>query len=1379
MKFQSLNVKCSIFAIACFLIVIFLFGITANAEQNPPPIGGGDSNGEWMIEDGDTIIRQNQEIRLKGNLTIENGGNLTLKNVTLKMNCSSDGEFKIEVQNGGSFYIYDDDNNKETNYDVSVITAYSTSKEYLFHVKEGGKMIMKNSELHECGPGGMGEEDKWGLIIWSFEIFIENNTISSNHNGIYCRGISTPRIVNNTFLKNNVDAIVVTDNSNPYIGNNYINGRIDSGRNDGIACGGSSNSIMRYNIIDDCSTGIGFYGSAKCEIVNTTIKNCRDGMYTSGVDSANLTLTNCSFENNGNWDIWFNDEGYCNITVINITSGDFHTKFKEGSKAERHDYFFLDVKVIDDENQVVSDANIRVRDNSNGDYNETFTTNDNGWKRWILLLVGIARDGGGTGYAPFTVDVSKDGRTVTKDDLSYWQKKSLELEMKIDFKLPEISNIQTKDITGDSITITWETNKDCDSRLKYGYDQNYDMDEYKSVLVKSHSIKITNLDPDTTYHFCVNSTDDYGNTNESADFIFKTMDTIPPEITNIKNSTPSGTSIIISWNTDEASDSTVEYGLDENYGNIISNESLVTSHTITLTDLFPDTLYHFCVKSTDNKTNTNVSSDFTFKTLDTVPPEIYDIKNSTPTGTSVTITWSTNELSDSLVNYGLDTNYGLIAYDPILTNFHNITITDLNSETLYHFCVNSTDANNNKNQSIDFTFKTQDITPPEIFNIDVIEITHNSAKISWNTNEPSNSILKYGKTVSYGLNKTNEDLVTDHVIELTGLNDETTYHFCVNSTDESNNSNQSEDFNFKTLDITTPEIFNIDIIEITDNSAKISWNTNEPSNSLLKYGKTVSYGLKKINQDVVTDHVIELTDLNSETTYHFCVNSTDESNNSNQSGDFTFKTLDITPPEITNIDIFEITHNSAKVLWDTNEPSKSIVKYGKIISYGLIQSNDDLVKSHLIELTHLSSESLYHFCINSTDESNNSNQSEDYTFETKDINPPENPNFKPENGSVVKLKRPVIIITFAEIVNITEVKLNKIDISSNLKTEDNIIFTYTPINDLPKGENTISIKAKDQNGNEMNNPAISVFTIDSIAPEITEIEAIDISQNSVTITWKTNEPCKSQVEYGKADTYGELTDEDNNFTTIHNITITGLEIGTTYHYRVISEDEHGNENISEDYSFKTLEKTEEPDIDVKLEITPTEIKKGDEVTIKAMITNKGTVTIEFDVVCMVDDKKIDEKKITIEPGKSGSSSITWKAEEGNHTINVVVKQNDKEVKNGTVSNNVEVKKASDDSAFNIIYLIPIIIIPIVVGLGLFLRNRGGDQSRQTIQQPQMQQSIPEEAWQQKPQTPVVQPTTQPITPPTAQPAVQICPYCNVQVPGEFSVCNMCGKQIKN
>ena len=48
----------------------------------------------WIVNK--TEIRINETIILDGNLTIENGGNLTFRNVTLIMNCFEDGEFGIK-----------------------------------------------------------------------------------------------------------------------------------------------------------------------------------------------------------------------------------------------------------------------------------------------------------------------------------------------------------------------------------------------------------------------------------------------------------------------------------------------------------------------------------------------------------------------------------------------------------------------------------------------------------------------------------------------------------------------------------------------------------------------------------------------------------------------------------------------------------------------------------------------------------------------------------------------------------------------------------------------------------------------------------------------------------------------------------------------------------------------------------------------------------------------------------------------------------------------------------------------------------------------------------------------------------------------------------
>jgi hypothetical protein len=74
-----------------------------------------------------------------------------------------------------------------------------------------------------------------------------------------------------------------------------------------------------------------------------------------------------------------------------------------------------------------------------------------------------------------------------------------------------------------------------------------------------------------------------------------------------------------------------------------------------------------------------------------------------------------------------------------------------------------------------------------------------SATITWDTNEPSNSLVKYGtESGNCTSQKYDSENVTSHSIALTGLLSNTTYYFVVNSTDQSGNSNQSAEHNFTT-----------------------------------------------------------------------------------------------------------------------------------------------------------------------------------------------------------------------------------------------------------------------------------------------------------------------------------------------------------------------------------------------------------------------------------------------------------------------------------------------------------------------------------------------------------------------------------------------------
>src|SRR6266516_5218955 len=91
-------------------------------------------------------------------------------------------------------------------------------------------------------------------------------------------------------------------------------------------------------------------------------------------------------------------------------------------------------------------------------------------------------------------------------------------------------------------------------------------------------------------------------------------DTTPPVISNVQSSSITASSALITWDTDEASNSVVEYGLTTGYGSAASDATNVTSHSITLNSLGTNTLYHYRVKSTDAAGNTATSIDHSFQT---------------------------------------------------------------------------------------------------------------------------------------------------------------------------------------------------------------------------------------------------------------------------------------------------------------------------------------------------------------------------------------------------------------------------------------------------------------------------------------------------------------------------------------------------------------------------------------------------------------------------------------------------------------------------------------------------------------------------------------------------------------------------------------------
>lgn len=98
---------------------------------------------------------------------------------------------------------------------------------------------------------------------------------------------------------------------------------------------------------------------------------------------------------------------------------------------------------------------------------------------------------------------------------------------------------------------------------------------------------------------------------------------------------------------------------------------------------------------------------------------------------------------------------------------------------------------------------TKDTVAPVLSAISTPDIKATSTKITWTTNENSNSKVWFGTStpVNPGLsaNITNLDLVTNHIVALPNLATSTTYYYVVGSSDASGNLATSSQGSFVTL----------------------------------------------------------------------------------------------------------------------------------------------------------------------------------------------------------------------------------------------------------------------------------------------------------------------------------------------------------------------------------------------------------------------------------------------------------------------------------------------------------------------------------------------------------------------------------------------------
>lgn len=368
-------------------------------------------------------------------------------------------------------------------------------------------------------------------------------------------------------------------------------------------------------------------------------------------------------------------------------------------------------------------------------------------------------------------------------------------------------------------------------------------------------------------------------------------------------------------------------------------------------------------------------------------------------------------------------------------------------------------------------------------------------------------------------------------------------------------------------------------------TAVITWSTNRTSNSFVKYSKTSgSYDEETGSSTQVTSHSVDLTGLDPGTTYYFKATWTDEDGNAGSSSEITFTTNPA--PAVSTVKASNVGINSATITFTIANAIKATVEYGKTLTYGGTQSISTAKSesTYMVSLTNLLEGTAYNFRIKAEDDEANVYYSDNYTFETLPV--PKITTLKVQQ--VIGMPTATLRLLWTSNTSISSIityypskfpERAKDYINLTLKkTHEAIIKDLTD-----ETEYTLIITGKDLVGNQAEYPAQKVKTATDFRPPLVEnfnIETTitgvgDEARAKLVVSWDTDEPATTQVEYGQGTTgaYSQTTQEDKALTSNHTVTITGLVPATIYHLRALSKDKAKNIARSEDTVIITPKST--------------------------------------------------------------------------------------------------------------------------------------------------------------------------------------------------------------
>ena len=270
---------------------------------------------------------------------------------------------------------------------------------------------------------------------------------------------------------------------------------------------------------------------------------------------------------------------------------------------------------------------------------------------------------------------------------------------------------------------------------------------------------------------------------------------------------------------------------------------------------------------------------------------------------------------------------------------------------------------------------------------------------------------------------------------------------------------------------TPPTITNVTATNITTTSATITWATNQAATGQVNYGTTASYGLSSaLSTTLATSHSVTLTNLLPGTTYNYEVVSTNSTNQSAVSTNYTFATLSSTgtPPNLQYVAFWGVTTSGASISWSTDVPATTAVAYGTTALLGQLSPvQTTLSISHGVTLSGLSPGTVYYFAAQSSAANGATGYSTTQTFTTGGSAPPVISAIKvvPGSNNTATISWTTSTPTYSYVQFGLTTAYNKYSAQTALTTSPQPAMGY-----VPSGVVHYQLVSTDVNGNQVLSP---------------------------------------------------------------------------------------------------------------------------------------------------------------------------------------------------------------------------------------------------------------------------------------------------------------------